>query len=159
MYIQKGFTLIELMIVVSIIGILTAVAIPAYQTYTTRAQVSESLFIVGELKSSIAEYYKHKGSFPADNVSAGIPEAKYLLGNYVKGITLDDGAFHITLGNKVNENLEGKVLTVRPIVVTGSPASPFSWVCGSGAVPEGMEAVGQNLTNIDNSFLPAMCRF
>ena len=155
---HKGFTLIELMIVVAIIGILAGVAIPAYQTYTTRAQVTESLVIVGELKSSIAEHYKYKGAFPENNLHAGLPEATQLLGNYVKGIELEAGAFHVTFGNKAYKALEDKVLTIRPIVVTGSPASPFSWVCGTSEIPDGMEAVGTNRTDVDQSLLPAACR-
>lgn len=154
----KGFTLIELMIVVAIIGILAAVALPAYQTYTTRAQIVESLIIVGELKNSVAEYYKHRGRFPADNTEAGIPDAEYLLGNYTKEIRLEKGAFHMRLGNKVNATLDGKIVTIRPIVVAGSPESPFSWVCGNSSIPEGMEAVGENLTDVDSATLPGACR-
>jgi len=155
---QKGFTLIELMIVVAIIGILAAVAIPSYQTYTTRAQLSEAMIIVGELKGSVADYYKQTGSFPVDNSSAGIPEPHHLLGNYVKAIELSEGAFHVRLGNKVNKMLDGKTLTIRPIVVTGSPSSPFSWLCGNASIPDGMEPVGDNNTDIEKSMLTGSCR-
>jgi len=147
------------MIVVAIIGILAAISLPAYQTYTVRAQVSESLVIVGELKSSVTEYYKVKGVFPASNEAAGLPESHLLQGNFVKAIALENGAFHIELGNKINANAAGEIVTIRPIVVKGSPASPFSWVCGNSEVPESMQAIGDNKTSIDMSFLPAQCRF
>ncbi|MGH1539508.1 MAG: pilin [Arenicella sp.] len=156
---SKGFTLIELMIVISIIGILASISLPAYQTYTARAQVSESLSIVSELKSSVAEYYKIKGNFPVDNSAAGIPAAQLLQGNFVNQIKLENGAFHVKLGNKINQNVAGKIVTIRPIVVKGSPASPFSWVCGYSQAPEAMRAVGENQTSVEKQFLPAVCRF
>jgi len=155
----KGFTLIELMIVISIIGILASIALPAYQTYTIRAQVSESLTIAAELKSSVTDYYKVRGEFPSNNKAAGIPESHLLQGNFVKSIQLESGAFHILLGNKVNTNAMNKTVSLRPIIVKGSPASPFSWVCGNSEPPEAMLAIGENKTSIDGSFLPASCRF
>ena len=154
----NGFTLIELMIVVAIIGILASIALPSYQTYTTRAQVVEALTLAEEIKGAIKEYYKYKGEFPADNASAGVPMPQYLIGNYVKGITVENGAMHVKLGNKVSAAVKGKVLSLRPLVVTGSPQSPISWNCGYSDAPEGMEAVGDNETTVDSMFLPAMCR-
>ena len=156
---SKGFTLIELMIVVAIIGILASVALPSYQSYTIRAQVSESLVIVSELKVSVAEYYKAKGAFPSNNDAAQIPQSHLLQGNFVKAIVVQDGAFHVELGNKINASVAGNIISIRPIVVKGSPSSPFSWVCGNSEVPEAMQAVGENKTSIDQTLLPANCRF
>lgn len=155
---NNGFTLIELMVVVAIIGILASVALPSYQVYTARSQVVESMVIASALKSDITEYYKFTGSFPRDNNEAAIPPADKLLGNYVSRVEMVNGAFHITLGNKVNKQLQDKVLTIRPIVVIDSPSSPFSWLCGSGSVPNGMEPVGENRTDIDRTLLPGACR-
>lgn len=159
MRIHQGFTLIELMIVVAIIGILASIALPAYQSYTTRAQVAEATVIVDELKQNVTEYYKYKGIFPNDNRDAGIPEPNLLQGNFVEEILLEKGAFHIKLGNKINANLKGKILTIRPIVVKGSPSSPFSWICGNSTPPEAMKAIGENKTSVEAPYLAAPCRF
>lgn len=155
---SRGFTLIELMIVVAIIGILAAIALPSYQSYTIRAQVTEAITLASELKGDIKEYYKYHGRFPANNRAAGIPEPQHLIGNYVKTIHVVDGAIHVTLGNKVNENVKGKKLTIRPLVVKGSPTSPISWNCGDSEPPEGMNAVGKNQTDIDGKYVASACR-
>jgi type IV pilus assembly protein PilA len=153
-----GFTLIELMIVVTIIGILAAIGIPAYSGYITSARLVEPVALTQQLKPRLLEFYNVKGRFPKTNKEAGIPEPKYLIGNYVKSITVESGAMHVVLGNKIGPNMQGKIFTVRPMVVTGSPQSPISWTCGYAEPPEGMEAVGQNKTNLDSIGMPALCR-
>jgi type IV pilus assembly protein PilA len=155
---ERGFTLIELMIVVAIIGILAAIAIPNYQDYTMRAQVVEAFSLASELKGSIQDFRKERGRLPATNAEAGVPEPALLIGNYVTAIDVQNGALHIHFGNKVNTNLTGKVLTLQPLVVTGSPASPMSWRCGRSGIPKGMETVGENRTDVDPKFVPATCR-
>lgn len=155
---QNGFTLIELMIVVAIIGILASIALPAYQDYTIRAQVVESFSITGELKLSIKDFYKDRGRFPANNEEAGVPDAQYLIGSYVKRVDVVDGAMHVEFGNYVNSQLLEQVLTIRPIVVSGSPSSPISWTCGYRTPPDGMEAVGEDKTTLNNTHMPSACR-
>jgi type IV pilus assembly protein PilA len=155
---QRGFTLIELMIVVAIIGILAAIAIPSYQDYTVRAQVVEAFSLASELKSSVQEFRKDRGRLPRDNHEAGVPEPDKLIGNFVTQIEVDGGALHIRFGNNANKLITDKVITLQPLVVTGSPASPMSWRCGMRAIPKGMETAGGNRTDIDRKFLPSMCR-
>ncbi|MEM7432901.1 MAG: pilin [Pseudomonadota bacterium] len=155
---QAGFTLIELMIVVAIIGILASIAIPAYQDYTIRAQVVETFSITSELKMSVNEYYKDRGRFPSNNGEAGIPAPEHLLGNYVSKVELVDGAMHVELGNYASTVLAGQTITIRPIYVSASPSSPISWVCGYRQPPEGMSTVGEDRTTLDLKHLPAACR-
>jgi type IV pilus assembly protein PilA len=155
---HSGFTLIELMIVIAIIGILASIAIPAYQSYTIRAQVTEAFSLASELKGPIQEYRKERGMLPADNAAAGVPAPEKLIGNYVTRVEVNQGAISVTFGNFVNKSIDGQIVTLQPIVVKGSPASPMSWRCGYRGVPNGMEPVGENRTNMDAKFLPVSCR-
>jgi type IV pilus assembly protein PilA len=155
---QKGFTLIELMIVVAIIGILASIAIPAYQDYTIRAQVVEAFSLASEIKGSVQDFRKDRGRLPRNNREAGVPEPDKLIGNYVTSIEVDGGSLHIKMGNHANKLIADHVITLQPLVVTGSPASPMSWRCGLREIPAGMEGAGANHTDIDNKFLPTACR-
>ncbi len=138
---QQGFTLIELMIVVAIIGILAAIAIPAYQDYTIRAQVSEGLNLAGGAKAAVTEYYQDQGAFPADNAEAGIEVATNITGKYVTQLAVAAGVITVTYGNDANTNIAGDTLTLTPLDNQGS----VSWTCANGA-------------GLQNKWLPAACR-
>lgn len=154
----KGFTLIELMIVVGIIGILSSVALPAYQVYVQRSEVVEALSMASTIRENVASYYVEKLEFPSNNQIAGVPEANYLIGNRITGVVVESGAIHVTMGNKASAPLQGKVLSFRPATVVGSPKSPIAWLCGYDEPVSGMQAIGNNKTDLEKQFLPAACR-
>lgn len=162
---QKGFTLIELMIVVAIIGILAAVAIPAYQDYTIRAQVSEAMALAAEAKVAMADFRKERGHFPANNISAGLATATSIIGNYSDNLTVAGGVITVTMGNNANDAIDDMVLVMSPATPGGSvtSSSPIAWVCGNAAAPTGtIEVAGAGTaatnTTLLDKYLPAACR-
>ncbi|MGN6091958.1 MAG: pilin [Luteibacter jiangsuensis] len=152
--IQKGFTLIELMIVVAIIAILAAIAIPAYQDYTIRSQVSEGLSLADGAKTAVAEYYTNRGEMPAgsdNNQSVGLASAASIGGSYAQSVTVGANGL-ITVkygpgtgdfGKKANSHINDKELALSPVTGAGS----ISWAC---------KAAGSNA--IDSKYLPSSCR-
>ena len=152
-----GFTLLEMMAVLAIMAIVLLISLPSFEAKNTRAQINESIELIKPLKENIALFYLAEHKFPRTNHEAGIPNAEFLIGNYVQSIALENGAFHITFGNKIHAKLKNKILSIRPLVVTGSPESPISWLCGNDAEPEGMVAIGINKTDVANSNLPINC--
>ena len=120
-----GFTLIELMIVVAIIGILVAVGIPQYQNYVARAQVAEGLSLASGAKTAVAEYFTTNGTFPADNTEAGLSDAGTITGNYVESVTVsvDDGKALITAlfsSTDAHSKLQGKSMVLTAVDHGGS---------------------------------------
>jgi len=150
--------MIEVMIVLCIFAVLAMMVIPSTLPIRARGQIQEAVGIADKLKPSIQAIYEVSQKFPENNEEAGLPEPQQLIGNFVETITLEKGALHLGLGNKIIGPLEGKTLTIQPIAVKDSPNSPISWVCGHSKVPEGMQAMGDNKTDIEPKYLPISCR-
>ncbi len=163
--IQKGFTLIELMIVVAIIGILAAIAIPAYQDYTIRSQVTEGMTLAGDLKASIAEYTAQVGDWPPTMVELGLTAGGGdKTGRYVSAVDVALGTITITYGKDANTAISGGFLSFRPLVNVNQD---IVWVCGNAIDPSntsdtpaglGASASGGNLTSLLDKYVPSSCR-
>ncbi|HRY15730.1 MAG TPA: pilin [Candidatus Competibacteraceae bacterium] len=165
---QKGFTLIELMIVVAIIGILAAIAIPAYQDYTIRAQVSEGINMLGDMKVAAGDFWSARGRTPvgvtANSIGVSATAADHQ-GSYVTQIAVTSGpqgavdggfGFDVTFGNKANAKITGDLISVR---ATTNAAGSLVWVCGSANPPGALAApTAANATNLDPKYMPANCR-
>jgi type IV pilus assembly protein PilA len=166
--VQKGFTLIELMIVVAIIGILAAIAIPAYQNYTIRAQVTEGLNLADGWKTSVSEFYAQNGTFPASVTNTAGSASNTIMyaagastGKYVSGVTVVKGAITVTYSNATpyvaNKAINGSTLALTPYL---SANNDIVWVCGVATAPttaslDPSAAVGT--TNVSAQYLPGAC--
>src|SRR5882672_6125676 len=155
---HRGFTLLELMVVVGIVAILALLAFPTYQDKFVRDQIAEALPLADIAKPPVALSWTLLQTFPADNAAAGLPVADKIVNNTISSVAIQDGAIHITFGNKANNTIRGKVLTLRPAVIVDAPIVPITWVCGYATAPEKMTIKGENRTNIPPGWLPIRCR-
>ncbi|HEZ6958988.1 TPA: pilin [Neisseria meningitidis] len=154
---QKGFTLIELMIVIAIVGILAAVALPAYQDYTARAQVSEAILLAEGQKSAVTEYYLNHGKWPGGNSDAGVASSSTIKGKYVQSVTVANGVITATmLSTGVNKEIQGKKLSLWAKRQDGS----VKWFCGQPVTRTTATDVAAANGNekIDTKHLPSTCR-
>jgi type IV pilus assembly protein PilA len=137
---ESGFTLIELMIVVAIIGTLAALAIPAYQDYTIRAQVAEGLNLASGAKTAIEEYYSEHGNWPANNAAAGVEDQHDIIGKYTEHVSVRDNVVEVKYEFDAHQAIHGKKIDLTATDNDGS----ISWTCSGNGIP--------------NNRLPAACR-
>ena len=138
---QHGFTLIELMIVVAIIGILASIAMPAYQDYTIRAQISEGLTLSSAAKSAVSEYYMERGAWPTDNDEAGRADKHDIIGKYTEHVGVEDNVIDIKYGYDAHTKIFDERIELTAVDNGGS----ISWTCASAGL-------------IQANHLPAACR-
>lgn len=155
---MKGFTLIELMVVVAVLAILAMIALPSIQDRLVREQIVEAVRLADIAKTPIAASWTLAHVLPPDNASAGLPSPDKVVSNYVKALAVEGGAIHITFGNRAIAAISGRTLTLRPAIVEDAPVVPVAWVCGDVRAPDKMTVQGANRTDIAKKFLPLNCR-
>ena len=138
---QQGFTLIELMIVVAIIGVLASIAMPAYQDYTIRAQISEGLSVAAGAKAPLSEYYFDRGAWPNNNNKAGVANQNDIRGKYVKSVKVKDNVIEIKYGYDAHTAIFNEKITLTALDNAGT----ISWTCASAGT-------------IQAKHLPSACR-
>ena len=150
--------MIEMLIVMAIIAILALLAAPSFQDQIVRDQINTALPLADIAKKPVAASWAEFERLPANNAAAGLPSADKIVSNHISSVLVQNGALHVTFGNRANGVITGKTLSLRPAVVEDAPVVPVAWVCGNAEPPDKMTVKGVNKTNIPAGYLPFICR-
>jgi type IV pilus assembly protein PilA len=161
---SRGFTFIELLQVAAIVGILFAIAVPAYNNYLKRARVAEALAQLGDARVAVNDFFGRWGYLPADNAQAGLLPADEIKGKYLRRLEVTNGALRaqIDMGHDADKKPVLQTLSLRPLINTAQPTAPIVWLCGIGD----LKARFPNFTvngeapsdPVEDRFLPSTCR-
>ena len=155
---HDGFSLMEVLIAVAIVGILAMLAVPSFQSSIVRDQIVQAVPLVNIAKKPVELMWTATQALPVNNAAAGLPPPAKIVNNFITAVTVQEGAIHITFGNTANTTIKDKVLTMRPAVVDDTPVVPVAWVCGFASAPGGMTVKGENRTDIPEGLLPFNCK-
>lgn len=155
---KKGFTVVEMMVVVVILGILASITIPSMLDRIIKEQIVTALPLADIAKAPVAFAWAAEKKLLANNEEGGLPSPDKVVNNFIQSVQIEDGAIHMTFGNKAHKNIKDKILTLRPAVIEEAQIVPVAWVCGNAAAPNKMTLHGTNRTNVPADFLPGGCR-
>jgi len=154
---NKGFSVIEMMVVVAIIAILAMIAIPSSMERIIREQITAAVPLSDIAKEPISQTWKESKTLAVGNAEIGLPVPEKVVSNFISALEVQNGVIHMKFGNKAHPQIKGKVLSIRPAVIEESQVVPIAWVCGNAIAPAQMVIKGENRTNIPKEFLPRMC--
>jgi type IV pilus assembly protein PilA len=147
---HTGFTMVEIIFVISIIGIIGAIAIPQVMRYKLRTYTLEPLIISQPAREYIEDFYQLRGRFPANNKEAGLLAAVKIKSRFIDGLEVDQGAVHVTYSGNGPSELAGRTISLRPTLFSANPAAPLLWICGEQEEQEGRQVIGENKTNLED---------
>lgn len=156
--VDSGFTAMEMMVVLAVLAILAMIAVPSSLNKIVREQVNAAMPLADVAKEPIALAWKTLKLLPVDNKEAALPQADKIVSNYASALEVENGVIHMTFGNKAHPKIQGKTLSFRPAVIEDAQIVPIAWVCGYAKEPEKMTVKGNNKTNVEEIFLPLLCR-
>jgi type IV pilus assembly protein PilA len=154
----SGFTLLEMMIVLSVLAILLLIAVPTVQDSTIRKQIDNAIPLADIAKKPIDDARKNAHVLLPNNAAAGLPVPEKIVNQHIKAITIENGAIHLTFGYRANGAIKDKTLSLRPAIVEDAKIVPITWICGNANAPDPMTIKGQNRTDVPERYLPFACR-